>query len=105
MNMKFRRNTHDRAGNYKEEFRYDQLNHFQRMVWEKHGSILHLLFSRKAISYNDLLQEIRKDNTNYHYYSFDLQEWIEGAALPDPRDVALSLIRLIEAGFVEVCTE
>lgn len=103
--MKFRRNTHDRAGNYKEEFRDDQLNHLQRMVWEKHGSILHMLFSSRAISYNDLLKEIRKDTTNYHYSSLDLPNWLEGDELPDPRDVALSLVRLIEAGFVEVCSE
>lgn len=103
--MKFRRNTHNRAGNYKEEFCDENLSQFQKHVWRNHGSIVHIMFSGRAISYNDLLQEIRKDTTNYHYSSFDLPDWLEGDVLPDPREVALSLVRLIEAGFVEVCGE
>jgi hypothetical protein len=103
--MLFRRNTHDRAGNYKEEFNDQNLSEFQKHVWEECGNIVHMLFSSRAISYNDLLQEIRKDTTNFFYGIDDLGFGYDCCELPDPRDVALSLVLLIEAGFVEVCDE
>jgi hypothetical protein len=102
--MKFRRATHDQqTGEYIETFR--NLEFFQQKVWDAHGNVLHLMDSDKPITYDEILDEVRKDTTNYDYHPNDLQIWRDGEAMPDPKDVALSLVRLIEAGFVEVLDE
>ena len=104
--MKFRRNTHTRDGKVREELSDDKLNCWQKAVWVAHGDIVHMLDSAKAMSYEDILNEIRSDSTNYGYHPYDLQAlWQEGSALPSPERVALSLVRCIEAGFVEVVNE
>lgn len=99
--MKFRRNTHDRDGNYKEEFKEEKQNWFQRQVWSKYGSIVHLLDSKQGTTFQNLLQEIRLDTTNYFYGCTDMSE-VDIATLPDINEVALGLVRCIEAGFIEV---
>jgi hypothetical protein len=101
--MKFRRNTHTLDGRYKDEiFGRDKESHFQKKVWAVHGDIAHHLPCDKGLSYEDILQAVRNDVTNYSYHPADLQEWVEGGTLPTPEYVALSLVRLLEANFVEM---
>ena len=104
MKLLFRRATHDAVtGKYKEEiFAEEKLTNFMNKVWKAHGNICHLLSSKEPMSYDDLLEEIRKDVTNFDYHPSDLEVWRDGSPIPCPKDVALSLIRLVEAGFVEV---
>jgi hypothetical protein len=99
----FRRATHDAfTGDYLDKFRSENISEFQKQVWDAHGSICHLLDSRKAMSLEDLLEEIRKDKTNYTYLPYDLKGWIDGEPMPTPQEVCVSLVRLVEAGFVEM---
>src|SRR5688500_4368151 len=106
MRMKFRRATHDRDGRYREEiFGHDKESHHQKEVWRVHGGIAHLLTSEKGMSYEEVLEQIRKDVTNYIYHPCDLEVWQDGEKIPTPENVALSLIRLIEVGFVEVVND
>lgn len=99
----FCRATHDSlTGNYLDKFRDENLTSFQKAVWEAHGSICHMLDSRKAMSLEGVLEEIRKDTTNYTYLPYDLKGWIDGEPMPTPQDVCVALVRLVEAGFVEM---
>lgn len=104
MRIGFRRATHDwKTGEYLTgEFAQKNLSDFQKKVWEAHGDIAHLLDSGKSMSYTELLEEIRKDFTNYLYESSDLQGWRDGSLMPTPEEVALSLVRLLEAGFIKM---
>jgi hypothetical protein len=102
MQFKFRRNTHTPEGIYKEEFKDNRLTHLQRRVWQTHGHIVHMLYSGKPITFQELLDEIRKDEVNYWYGVDDTQDSFNGLNLPEPKDIAFGLIRLIEANFVEV---
>lgn len=101
--MKFSRNTHDKDGNYREEFK--NIRGFQQKVWDTHGDIVHMLDSSKAMSFQDLLDEIRNDETNYIYTVNDLDIWMDGSLMPEPKNVALGLVRCIEAGFVEIVSD
>ena len=96
--FKFRRATHDRDGKYL----FGEQTYFQKLVWSAHGDIVHHLSCAKSMSYEELLREIRSDVTNYDYGPADLKEWRDGGPLPTPEQVALGLVRCIEAGFVEV---
>lgn len=99
--IKFRRNTHDKDGNYRETF--GDMTAFEKHVWDNHGGICHMMSSSKPMSYDEILIEIRKDTTNYLYEPCDFDKFFyEGEMLPTPEKVALSLVRLIEAGLVEV---
>lgn len=100
-NYKFRRATHDAvSGEYNEKFRNPTF--IQQKIWDAHGGICHLMSSNKAITYDQLLEEVRKDTTNYDYHPNDLELWRDGEALPTPEAVALSLVRLLEGGYVEM---
>jgi hypothetical protein len=54
------------------------------------------------MSIEDVLEEIRKDVTNYLYELSDLNGWRDGLDMPKPQEVAVSLLRLVEAGFATV---
>lgn len=100
----FRRATHDKITNdYLDKFHKDNLSVFQEMVWKAHGDICHILHSGRGVTYEKILEEIRRDETNYDYHPNDLESgrWC-GGNMPSPEQVALSLVRLIEAGFVEI---
>jgi hypothetical protein len=103
----FRRATHDKDnGEYLEDKFADYKGNtvwYQKEVWDNHGHIAHMMSSEKAMSLTDILTEIRRDSTNYYYDPADLKNcFYDGSKLPEPNEVALSLLRLIEAGFVEV---
>ncbi len=101
--LKFRRATHDEeTGKYKEKFSEDNLTSFQKQVWEAHGNICHMLDSSKPMEFEEIFDEIRADSTNYLYYPSDLKGWRDGSDMPTPGEVAVALVRLLEAGFVEV---
>lgn len=104
--MLFRRATHDRhTGEYiAQKFDNNNMTHYMKKVWDAHGHIVHLMSSKKPMSFQDILNEIRKDVVNYDYRptDFDLVDCHEGSPLPSPKDVALAIIRCIEAGFIEV---
>lgn len=99
----FRRATHDKeTGEYLVKFYDKNTTEFQKMVWKSHGDICHLLSSSQSLSYEKLLEEIRRDTVNYDYHPNDLESGRDcGGNMPTPEKVALSLIRLIQAGFVE----
>lgn len=99
--VKFRRATH-KNGVYNTKFREDNLTGFQKRVWEKHGDICHMLDSDKGMEFDDIFDEIRKDTTNYIYAPEDLDGWRDGSMLPTVAEVAIALVRLLEAGFVEL---
>lgn len=91
----FRRATHDKiTGKYLEKFKDENMSQRMKNVWENHGDIVHMLSSEREMDFDELLQEIRKDTTNYNYED-----------LPTQERVALSLIKLIEVGFVEASTK
>ncbi len=98
----FRRATHDKiTGKYDEKFDSKNQSFFQEMVWKAHGCVVHLLDSRKVMSYEGLLEEIRKYSTNFDYHPNDLESGRDcGGNMPTPEQVALSLMRCVEAGFV-----
>jgi len=101
--FKFRRATHDVNTNeyiFKDKFPVE--SHFQKLVWDAHGDIAHHLSSDKGMTFQELLNYIRKDDTNYNYSPSDLENWQDGGDLPKISDVALSLVRLLQAGFVEM---
>lgn len=99
--FKFRRATHDKdSGEYITAF--ENPTFYQQKVWDAHGDILHHIDSKEGNTYDEVLYEIRKDVTNYDYHPNDLEIWRDGGDMPTPERVALSIVRLIEAGFVEV---
>lgn len=83
---KFRRNTHSRNGNYILTKEYEDKT---CDVFNKYGDIIHHLDSRSAMSFRELLYQIRLDDTNY--------DWP-----PSIKYIATGLIALIECGLVVV---
>jgi hypothetical protein len=109
-NLKFLRATHDRVtGKYKEDiFGYEaiQKNFIMKRVWEKYGNYVHLLSCNNPVTFEELLDEIRRDVVNYPYRPDDICTWSDNiGTLPSFGEVALALVRLIETGFVEVVKE
>lgn len=94
----FRRNTHDREGNYRKEFN----GTFQNHVWSAYGHICHLLDSSRPMTLYEIMDEVRKDSTNYDNYPHDLKYCFDSGPMPTPEQVSLGLVRLLEAGFVEM---
>lgn len=102
--FKFRRATHDRDGNYLRD-KFGKLSYDQQAIYDIHGCVVHLLDSKKGMSFEELLEEVRKDTTNFSYGQFDYNNKREGVHLPSPADFALSLVRLLETGFVEIVVD
>lgn len=102
--MKFRRNTHDRDGTFREEiFGHKTRSASLEWPWDEHGYIVHMLTSEKGMTFNELITQIRYDETNFRVV-------MEGPCddrtpIPTPEEVAFGLIRLVEVGYVEVVIE
>ncbi len=99
---KFRRNTHTPDGKYKQEFNPDSLTVWQRVVDKRYRHILHLLCSAKPLSFREVIEEARKDITNYSAGPFDLETLDDRSPIPTQEEIAMAIVRLIEANFVEV---
>ena len=102
--MKFRRATHDRDGTYREEiFGYGKRSPSLEWPWEQHGYIVHMLASKNGITFNELMNEMRKDTTNFCVVEEGPCD--DRSFIPKQEEVAYGLIRLIEVGYVEVVNE
>jgi len=84
--MRFRRNTHDARGVY------EPTTPEQRAVWDEHGFVGHMLSVSQPMTFDEVMAEVRRYAADFPHDPCSVL----------PAKHALDLVRLIEAGLVEV---
>lgn len=91
---KFKRNTHDANGNYRQDLREQDLSGRCTQEYLQETWVLHHTRSDKGLTFNEICEEIQRDTTNFSLFD-----------MPKPESVALSLIRCIEDTLVKVIND
>lgn len=97
MTIRFRRNTHDLAGNYREECQHI------KPIPPGEMDPMHWITPRaNGDSFDEVVANMQGDRTNFMDLTGPEGECDDRERFPSIQDVAVGLVRLLECGIAEV---